>query len=147
MEDYLASVLAADEAAGAVRAERDALRARLALFHERSSMLPEEFQEMMFTQEPVDAEAVRKIMSPPRAAEPEEEGVALVSPNAQVLGQMAARSGEDLATAHIGNIAALADLGLRKAGNWFFGGETSDGEDEDAGPGSARGGAAAAAKQ
>ncbi len=52
------------------------------------------------------------------------------------LGQLAAARGEDLATAHLGNIAALAQVGLGKLkksetwNSWFGGG--GDGTEEGA---------------
>ena len=96
--------------------ERDALRGQLAHFHERAALLPDRYAVQLFATDVPDPDFVAQLASPPHIGPEELAGTAA-----------------DLAEGHLGNIAAVASIGLSKmtpqlAGLWssYFG----DGGDE-----------------
>jgi hypothetical protein len=105
LTDYIDAISAASSQQGAqvaaISEERDLLREQLALFHERAALLPVRYASELFgASEPAD-NFKEKLASKPSVGAEELAGTA-----------------ENLADAHLGNIAAVASLAVRKATPW-----------------------------
>lgn len=115
-----AAALTAANAAAAVKEERDALREQIGHFHERAALLPERYASQLFSAVEPSAEFVQQLASKPSIGAEELAGTA-----------------EQMADAHLGNIAAVASLAVAKLtpfARWFGGGgggsEGSEEEDD-----------------
>jgi len=86
-----------DSRSVAWREEREALKGQLAHFHERASLLPDRYAVTLFSSEAVPEDFVEKLASKPSVGAEEIAGTA-----------------ENLAEGHLGNIAAVASIGIRK---------------------------------
>ena len=119
-----AAALTAASAAAALKEERDALREQIGHFHERAALLPERYASQLFSAVDPSAEFVQQLASKPSIGAEELAGTA-----------------EQMADAHLGNIAAVASLAVAKLtpfARWFGGGGSGGGsecseEDDDVG--------------
>ena len=99
--------LAVKEAAWAE--ERTALQEQLAHFHERAALLPERYAVSLFSTEEVDKEFIDKLAAKPSVGTEELVGTA-----------------DNLAEGHLGNIAAVASLGVNKLWGYFGGADDEE---------------------
>ena len=101
--------------------ERDLLKKQLAHFHERAALLPERYSVHLFSTDEVPARILHELASKPSVGAEELAGTA-----------------ENLAEGHLGNIAAVASIGLRKvtplASSWlssYFGSAEPEEEEKE----------------
>ena len=111
-----AAALTAANAAAALKEERDALREQIGHFHERAALLPERYASQLFSAVDPSAAFVQQLASKPSIGAEELAGTA-----------------EQMADAHLGNIAAVASLAVAKLtpfARWFGGGGGGGGGSE-----------------
>jgi len=104
---------AATSSKDAMREERDALRLQLANFSERASVLPDFYAQQIFVSDTPPEDFMAALTN--STVSDRDGAPAMTNELAEEIRERAGQAAQDLATSHLGNIAALTSWGVKRA--------------------------------